>query len=598
MHLPNFRRGDITMLKNFRLTIGRKIYAIISLCFVCFIGVTLFETRELEAGLHRQKRIELTNLGDLALSVIKEEHESALKTGLSVADAQKRAAARLRQLRYDTDEYFWIQDMHPRMIMHPISPEHEGKDISDFKDANGSRYTVAMNDLVKRTGRGIIEYDFAKPGSTKPQPKMSYVVGYAPWGWVVGTGVYIDELQDLIWQATSRALMITGLILLLVAAISVLVARGVAKAMHGMTSAMRELATGKLDVVLPGLGRRDEIGEIAEAVEAFKIKAVEKAEHEAKEREERERIAAQERHSLEEREAAQKKAADERAAAERRAAMLKLAADFESAVGGIVGAVSSAATELEAAAGTLTQTADTTQKLSTAVAAASEQASANVQSVASATEEMGASVQEIGRQVHESSRIAAQAVQQAQQTDNRINELSQAAGRIGDVVKLITAIAEQTNLLALNATIEAARAGEAGKGFAVVAQEVKALASQTAKATGEIGAQIAGMQSATNESVAAIKEIGSTIRHISDISGTIAAAVEEQGSATGEITRNVQQAARGTTEVASNIGEVQHGAAETGSASAQVLSSAQSLSQDSNRLKTELDRFLATIRAA
>jgi methyl-accepting chemotaxis protein len=560
--------------------------------------VTIFETSELDAGLTRQKRIELKNLGDLALSVIKEEHESARKAGLTDAEAQKRASARLRQLRYDEDEYFWIQDMHPRMVMHPTTPEFEGKDISDFKDAKGGRYTVAMSDMVKRNGSGIIEYEYAKAGSSKPQPKISYVIGYAPWGWVIGTGVYVDDLKEQIWQATSRALIITGVILLLVAAVSIVVARGVAKAMHGTTVAMRELAGGRLDVVLPGLGRKDEVGEIAAAVEAFKVKAVEKAEHEAKEREERERIATEERRVVAEREAAQKKAAEERAAAERRATMLELANNFEAAVGGIVDTVSSAATELEAAAATLTQTADTTQKLSSAVAAASEEASANVQSVASAAEEMSSSVHEIGRQVHESSRIAGQAVGQAEQTDGRINELSQAASRIGDVVKLITAIAEQTNLLALNATIEAARAGEAGKGFAVVAQEVKNLAAQTAKATGEIGGQIAGMQTATQDSVAAIKEIGTTIRHISEISGTIAAAVEEQGSATAEITRNVQQAAHGTTEVARNIVDVNHGAAETGSASSQVLSSARSLSQDSNRLKTELDRFLATIRAA
>jgi methyl-accepting chemotaxis protein len=586
------------MFRDFRFTIGRKIYLIIALCFVCFIGVTIFETSELDAGLTRQKRIELKNLGDLALSVIKEEHESARKAGLTDAEAQKRASARLRQLRYDEDEYFWIQDMHPRMVMHPTTPEFEGKDISDFKDAKGGRYTVAMSDMVKRNGSGIIEYEYAKAGSSKPQPKISYVIGYAPWGWVIGTGVYVDDLKEQIWQATSRALIITGVILLLVAAVSIVVARGVAKAMHGTTVAMRELAGGRLDVVLPGLGRKDEVGEIAAAVEAFKVKAVEKAEHEAKEREERERIATEERRVVAEREAAQKKAAEERAAAERRATMLELANNFEAAVGGIVDTVSSAATELEAAAATLTQTADTTQKLSSAVAAASEEASANVQSVASAAEEMSSSVHEIGRQVHESSRIAGQAVGQAEQTDGRINELSQAASRIGDVVKLITAIAEQTNLLALNATIEAARAGEAGKGFAVVAQEVKNLAAQTAKATGEIGGQIAGMQTATQDSVAAIKEIGTTIRHISEISGTIAAAVEEQGSATAEITRNVQQAAHGTTEVARNIVDVNHGAAETGSASSQVLSSARSLSQDSNRLKTELDRFLATIRAA
>jgi len=207
-------------------------------------------------------------------------------------------------------------------------------------------------------------------------------------------------------------------------------------------------------------------------------------------------------------------------------------------------------------------------------------------------------VNEISRQVQESAKISGEAVKQARDTDARINALSQAAGRIGDVVKLITAIAEQTNLLALNATIEAARAGEAGRGFAVVASEVKQLASQTAKATDEISTQIAGMQTATQESVAAIKEIGGTIARISEIASTIAAAVEEQGAATQEIARNVGEAAKGTAQVASNITDVNRGAGETGSASSQVLSSAQSLSSESNHLKAEVDKFLSTVRAA
>ncbi|MFL9825779.1 methyl-accepting chemotaxis protein [Rhodoplanes sp. SY1] len=287
-----------------------------------------------------------------------------------------------------------------------------------------------------------------------------------------------------------------------------------------------------------------------------------------------------------------------KAEAQRRGEMRSLADGFEAAVGEIVDTVSSASGELERAAGTLTRTAETTQRLSTRVASASELASTNVQSVASATNEMASSVHEISRQVQESSRIANEAVRQAEKTDGRINELSQAAGRIGDVVKLITAIAEQTNLLALNATIEAARAGEAGKGFAVVAQEVKALAAQTGKATGDISAQITGMQAATQDSVVAIKEIGGTIGRIAEISASIAAAIEQQGAATQEIARNVQQAAAGTTEVASNIGEVDRGATETGSASSQVLSSAQSLSGESNRLKAEVGKFLSNIRAA
>jgi methyl-accepting chemotaxis protein len=290
--------------------------------------------------------------------------------------------------------------------------------------------------------------------------------------------------------------------------------------------------------------------------------------------------------------------AEKQARDQRRTEMRKLADEFEAAVGEIVQTVSSASTELEASATTLTRTAEQTQQLSGRVEAASEEASSNVKSVAAATEEMTASIVEISRQVRESNRIAGEAVNQAVVTDARINELSKAALRIGDVVNLITTIAEQTNLLALNATIEAARAGESGRGFAVVAQEVKALAAQTASATKEIGSQIAGMQVATQDSVLAIKQIGATIGRISEIAATIASSVDQQDGATQEIARNVEQAAQGTSEVATNIVDVNRGARETGSASAQVLSSAQSLSGESNRLRLEVGKFLDTVRAA
>ncbi|WP_284694427.1 methyl-accepting chemotaxis protein [Rhodoplanes serenus] len=341
-----------------------------------------------------------------------------------------------------------------------------------------------------------------------------------------------------------------------------------------LSQIMGRLQAGDTNMVVPSLKRGDEVGAMARAVEVFKQNAIHTRMLEA-----------------------EQKAAEVHAAAQRKAELNQLAGDFEAAVGHIVETVSSASTELEASARTLTRTAETTQTLSATVAAASEQASANVQSVASATQEMTSSVSEISRQMQESNRIAAEAVTQARKTDSRINDLSNAASRIGDVVKLITAIAEQTNLLALNATIEAARAGEAGKGFAVVAQEVKALASQTAKATGEIAAQISGMQAATHESVVAIKEIGGTIGRISEISSSIAAAVEEQSAATSEIARNVQQASAGTNHVASNISQVSIGAGETGAASAQVLASAQSLASESDRLKMEVDQFVSRVRA-
>jgi methyl-accepting chemotaxis protein len=258
----------------------------------------------------------------------------------------------------------------------------------------------------------------------------------------------------------------------------------------------------------------------------------------------------------------------------------------------------SASGELKETARVLSDNADQTTQLAATVTHASQDASSNVQSVASATEELAGSVREIAKQVQTSTRIATTAVEQANETDASIGVLSQAASRIGDVIKLITQVAEQTNLLALNATIEAARAGDAGRGFAVVASEVKSLASQTAKATEDISNHIAGMQDATAESVAAIKEIGATIGQISTIATSITSAVEQQGAATQEIARNVQSVAQGTRDAASNIVEVNRGATETGSASEEVLSAAKALSSESTRLRAELDHFMENIRAA
>ena len=357
-------------------------------------------------------------------------------------------------------------------------------------------------------------------------------------------------------------------------AVGTYLVRDVSTGIASIVRPMQALGTGDLSAEVPHQGEKTEIGAMADALQIFKQALIAKQAADAA------------------------AAADAEAKIERGRRVDGITRDFESMIGEIVQTVSSASTQLEASAGSLSATAERSQALTTAVAAASEEASANVQSVASATEELSSSVNEISRQVQESARMATDAVGQARVTNDRVSELSKAASRIGDVVELINTIAGQTNLLALNATIEAARAGDAGRGFAVVASEVKALAEQTAKATGEIGQQISGIQAATQESVNAIKEISGTIEKLSEISSTIAAAVEEQGTATQEISRNVQQAAQGTQQVSSNITDVQRGASETGSASSQVLSAAQSLSGDSNRLKLEVGKFLDSVRAA
>jgi methyl-accepting chemotaxis protein len=368
--------------------------------------------------------------------------------------------------------------------------------------------------------------------------------------------------------------IILGVAAVLGIGVGIYLVRDVSAGIASIVKPMQALGAGDLTAEVPHQGMKTEIGSMGDALQVFKQALIDK------------------------------RAADQAAMIEAEAKIERgrrvdgITSNFEAMIGEIVDTVSSASTELEASAGTLTATAERSQELTTAVAAASEEASTNVQSVASATEEMASSVNEISRQVQESATIASQAVEQARKTNDRVGELAKAAARIGDVVELINTIAGQTNLLALNATIEAARAGEAGRGFAVVASEVKALAEQTAKATGEISTQISGIQAATQESVNAIQEIGTTIGRMSEISSTIASAVEEQGAATQEISRNVQQAAQGTMQVSANITDVQRGASETGSASSQVLSAAQSLSSDSNRLKMEVGKFLSAVRAA
>src|SRR5215475_12437375 len=369
--------------------------------------------------------------------------------------------------------------------------------------------------------------------------------------------------------------IISGAVFLIIGGGLLAMGLGVIRPMTGMTNVMARLAGGSLDIEIPSLHRQDEVGAMARAVQVFRENAL--------------RVQAMEEAQV---------GMQAKAEHGRKAAMAEVAAAFEQAVGRIIDAVSSASSEIERASAGLTATARKNHELSTEAASASGRSSSNVQSVATASEQMAVSVGEIGRQVQQSESVTQEAVRQAEQTNERIAELSQSAGRIGEVVKMIAAVAEQTNLLALNATIEAARAGEAGRGFAVVASEVKALAAQTAKATEEIGAQITQMQSATEHSVSAIKKISATIGQISGISTAIATAVEQQGASTQGIARNVQQAAHDTIAVGSSLADVSRGAADTEAEAEQVHVFARTLSQEGASLKREVDKFLATVRAA
>jgi methyl-accepting chemotaxis protein len=554
--------------------IGARIQGITLVAFLgmaTLIGLSIWGLSEAVSEARALQTRDLVETAHGVLAYFEGEERSGR---MSRAAAQQAAVTAVRGLHYAGQEYFWIQDMQPRMVLHPKA-DLIGKDIAEITDANGRHLFVDMVEQVKRSGAGLVPYLWSKPGVDVPVAKISYVQGFAPWGWIIGTGIYADDTAAQLRPTLVKLLAGGALAAAAVAFLATLVGRGVARPIRGLTEAMAGLAAGDLDRAVPKAARADEIGRMTDAVHVFKDNLI--------------RTRALEGETLQARHAAEE---------QRRIGMRQMADGFEGAVGAIVGLVSASATALQATAQKMTLTATATAQQSTMVAAAAEEAASNVGTVAAAAEELGSSVQEIGRQVQGSASLAHLAVREADETGARVQDMSAAVARIGDVAGLIASIAGQTNLLALNATIEAARAGAAGRGFAVVASEVKALAEQTAKATHAIAEQIARIQASTGQAVASIAGITGRIREISDVATSIAAAVEQQGAATQEIVRNVSQAAAGTSDVTGTIAGVAGAAEETGAAAGAVLGAASELSLQSERLAAEVGHFLATVRAA
>jgi len=558
-----------------RLKIGSRLLLIVVGTVAGIVAVGGFSLYEIRNNMVQDRMAKIRAVVDTGENVVKYYEGRAAKGEMGVEEAQAAAKETLRSMWYEGTEYFFVYRTDGTNVILPPSPEKEGTSLWGTKDPNGVMVVQELVKIAKSDGKGVLAYQWPKAGSDKPVDKVAYVTYAKGWDWIIGTGIYMDDVSEAFGRVLWIVVAVAAVVMLVIVGGSILISRGITGPLRYISENMIRLSEGDEDVDVRFTDQPNEIGDLSRSMAVFLEKSIE-MDRMREEQAEAERKAAKERQEL----------------------RLKMANDFEASVGGVVNKVASASSDMQRSSESMNATADRTTRQSAAVAAASEQASANVQTVATAAEELSASIGEISRQVAQASGIASNAVKQAQDTNVKVQGLADAANKIGEVVALITDIAEQTNLLALNATIEAARAGDAGKGFAVVASEVKNLANQTAKATEEIGAQIGGIQSATIEAVAAIEAIAKTISEIDEVNSGIASAVEEQGAATQEIARNVEQAAAGTQEVSSNIGGVSQAANDTGATAAQMRSAAEDLSRHSEHLRSEVDKFLAHVRSA
>ncbi len=527
----------------------------------------LIEAKQIEGA----RVATLRAVAESAVSIAASYADDARAGRLSEQAAQQAALNALRALRYEGQEYVWVQDLRPVVLMHPIKPALDGTNVGAMTDPNGKHLFVEFAEMVKRQGSGVVDYLWPRPGSDAPVPKSSYVVGFAPWGWVIGTGVYVDDLATVRQRFAMTLLGVAVVVGLGVSLVIWALGRGVAQPIRALTLATNRLVTGVLDGEIPGTARGDEFGALGRALAVL-----------------REGIA--ERLRLEQREAASRAAIDRR-----HAAMSRHTQDFGASILGVLGMLGQAADAMRGSAGSMADAATVTLARAGTTTDDAGEASRNLASVATAAEEMAANAAEIAARTHEVTAAINVAVTAADRSDAMVRELVAAAEEIGNVVELISDIAGQTNLLALNATIEAARAGDAGKGFAVVANEVKGLAAQTRRATEEVTRRIVAVRVSTQEASAAIGGVNSAIGRVRDATAEIAGAISQQSDTTRDIAQSVQFASTATARASDSMGALSEVAERSGGAGRAVLNAAEEVHGQARTLRDEVDQFLAAV---
>jgi methyl-accepting chemotaxis protein len=540
---------------------------------LALIGVAVLSVQTIGSIMMAEREARARVIVEAGVSIVEDFEQRAAKGEMTVEAAQKAARDAVRAIRFDGTEYAFILDQHANVLAH-LNPKVEGQAMWDAQDKAGNYFSRDLA-LTAIAGGGFIHMFFPKPGTTEPVAKVNYGRLTKGWGWVIASGIFLDTVEAAVARTRDTTIAVVAALALVTVALTFWIGRSLSRPILRLTGVTNRIAAGQLETEVPDLARADEFGTLAQAINVLRDRSAEAARLTAE----------QERRKAE-------------AAEERRAAMARLADAFETSVKHAVEGISASATEMEASANSMTSAASASDSQTVAAASAAEETSANVGTVASATEELSASIQEIARQVTHSSEIATGAVAEAERANTVMGALAGSAKSVGDIVALISSIASQTNLLALNATIEAARAGDAGKGFAVVASEVKSLATQTAKATEDIQTKVAEIQSMTGTAVTAIHAIGGTVTRMNEITSSVAAAVEQQGAATRDIAGNVQQAAGGAQQVSRNVAAAQRAVSETKTVAAGVLDAAGSVSREAVELRTEVERFLAGVRAA